>query len=478
MRPPRLRCPGGLRRGTLAALLLLAWAAHAGAEDAPLPKGTTPYRAIPPYLPYSLKDAAGVATWCDAAAEQGHRERGTRRGGDLLFAAAEVRRNHLRDVARASALYEAAAEAYPAGDITRAVLLVRRLAHELDRGNAPVATSVLTSLEDYLQLRPPRDLGQAELERWTAWDEERRLQLPLHVARHHTSEGRFRAAGAVRERLATQEAAAIPRTRRLLLLEQAARDYYRAGAREDALRAVDGAIDLTDEEGRGATLRLWRLYAKHGMLSAQAHPAMTGHWPGAPFESDVRAYLRRLGGGPGGSTHYLSLASRAYAAKRFELALEIYLLALRDVGLVEEARRDAAVWRGLLMGYCAAMELEAFDEAERILEMVERIADEPIAEKDAYVVALAKARRWAAERPLRDEARLRLRAAKRARAERKSREGSTRRPGARIETGDEPAQTSSPSPTEPPDDLPLWLVLLAGVSLACAVVGVLVLRRR
>jgi len=464
--------PGALRRGGLAALLLLLGAVTAVAEDAPLPAGTDVYAGVPPYLPHTLRDPRVVGAWCSACEVQGRSESGTRRGGDLLFAAADVRRRYLHDPAGAAAGYAEAADAYPAADVGRSMLMVRWLALELDRGDASQATRVLADVEGAVGGAPPRDAGAAELRRWCAWEEVRRLDLPPLVARHHALEGRHREAAEVLERLATEEAQALERPTRARLLEQAARDRYRGGMRPEAVRAMEAAIDVRIADGADetklASLRFWALYAKHGLLTTEGLPLVTGAWPGEAFERDLRVYLRELQGVEGVGTRYLSLASGAYAAGRYETALEIYLLGLRDPSLVELARRDGSIWRGLLMGYAAAMELERFDDAERILEIVERVADEPIDDMDAYTLALVKARRWAREGPLREEARRRLAEAQTRGKDARTKAG--RGEGARIETGEEPPAVL-PRASEPAGEGgPSWPWLVALVGLGALLV--------
>jgi hypothetical protein len=110
----------------------------------------------------------------------------------------------------------------------------------------------------------------------------------------------------------------------------------------------------------------------------------------------MRGFLREIQGVEGTGTSYLALGSTAFAAGRMEIALEIYLVALRAPDLLEAARQDPMIWRGLLMGFAAALDLGRLDDAQRFLEIVERIADEPheemAAELAAYRIALAEAR--------------------------------------------------------------------------------------
>lgn len=474
--------PGVLRRGALCLAVLLLSAPLLYAEDTPLPEGTGAQVGLPPYVPCTdervgkaLRTPAEFAAWCAECAALGRRHAGTRRGGDLLFSAADAARRRLRDPKQASSLYAEAASAYAGGDITLGVLYTHWLTLEVDRGNVPEATRILTLLAEIEDWREPRDLSDTELARWTTWQAERRLRLPPLRARHLAARGELREAAAILERLVEDEADALEAWRRLRYLERAARDYYRAGRRTDAVRAIDAAIELADDERKQASLRFWRLYAKHGLLNEDALPLIGAAWPGEEFESDLRAYLRSIQGLDGVGTRYLSLASRAFAAERYDVALEIYLLGLRDPGLIAEARRNSSIWRGLLMGYSAAMKLEKFDEAEQILEIVERIADEPMEDKDAFLLALQKERRWVAERPLREAARKKLAEAKKKRAKREA----ERRHPARMETGAAPeAETEADSGSganETTDGADLPVLLLLGILIALGAAAVLVL---
>nr|MDJ0521667.1 hypothetical protein [Planctomycetota bacterium] len=429
-----------------------------------------------PFVPTEPTDAATVRAWCDACADLGRSERGTRHGGDLLFAAGEAARRTLRDAKRATQLFAEAAGAYPDADVTRGVLLVRWLAVELDRGNAPRATTLLERLGDVEALRPPRDATESELRRWEIWDLERRLKLPPQRARHLAAQGNAGEAARILEQLVRDEADALEAWLRLDYLVKAARHHYVAGSREGAVRALDAALELTEDDERTASLRFLRLYAKHGLLDEHGMPRVGREWPGEAFEDDLRAYLREIQGREGVGTRYLSLGSRAYAAGRYAIALEIYLLGLRDPELLAEARRKPTVWRGLLMGYSAAMRLERFDEAEQILEIVERIADEPMDDKDTFLLALQKARRDVAERPLRGAARRKLEEAKR---KRKAREAERHR--ARMETGRREAGARAEdevglAPEAPEDDLPFGPLL--GLVAALGLLAIFVLARR
>lgn len=454
---------------------LYALTAHA--DDRPLPEKTSSHvGGLPPYGPPTWKDETRMLAWCDACLELASKDGSARHAADLRFSAADVYQVHVRDRKRASQLYAKAAATYDAGDITRGVVLVRWLRLELDRGNQPEATRVLEALQDYVDRRTPRDVEYAEAVRWEVWETERRRDLPRHVAAHHEANGRFKAAAEILERLAREEADLSDRRGRARLLESAARAYHRAGMQDGAVRTISAAIELVDTEQGKAELRFWRLYAEHGLLSPEGYPLVTDRWPGEAFEDDLRTFLREIQGVEGVGTKYLSLGSRAHAAKRYEIALEIYLLALRDPSLVAEARKDASIWRGLLMGYSAAMELERFDEAEQILEIVERVADEPIADKDDYVLAIAKSRQWAADRPMREEARHKLAEARSKRAKREA----ERRRRARIATGEEGAAEDEPGLGEAEaeaDGTDVSILLVLGVLLAVYLIVVMFIRR-
>jgi len=484
--------------GLLLLTTALACPHPAGADDTPLPEGTALFTGIPPYHAADVSTPAAVRAWCDRCADQGREERGTRRGGDLLLAAADGRRSQSSSDPLVRKLYETALEAYPRDDVTRAITLVRWAQHESVRGNAPERKRLLERLDAWLDVREPRDADEAELQRWQTWDHLRRVAVARLRAEEDEAQGRLAEAAAGRERLATEEAESLSRAVRVQFLERAARLYYRAGKRQDAVRTMRRAAESVqketpeDTERARAQLLFWTLHAKHGLLTPGGAPRVDARWPAEGFAEDLDSYLRGIQGIDGLATTYLALASRAYAAKKFTRSLDIYLLALRDPSIVAQARHDSSIWGGLLMGYSAAMELERFDDAERILGIVERVADEPIAEKDAYLVALSKARQEAAQRPLREAARRKWEAAKARRAEREAAQKAAQKaarqasPRGRIETGegsgDEEPCAVPPTPSDTsgplPEGMPLWLALVGLLAIYVLVVWLIRRARR
>ena len=385
--------------GVFLAALLPALALHgagAGAafadEEPALPPGTAHAMGYPPYRPLGTAEPE-LAAWCDACLEAGRALRGSRRGGDLLGAAGEVLARRLGRLADADDVFAEAAANYPPDDPSIGVLLITWAGHASRRGHTARVGRLLDQIRPWADATRPADLDAPDVYRWdllqgaVAWD------LPAVEALWLERNGRFLPAA---ERLVDLARTALPGREPgavALLWERVARLRYRGGARAEALAAIDEALALREDDDTAvATLGFWRLQAAHGLLDEMAAPSMTAHWPGEDYERDVAAYLRAIQGTPGITTRYLTLASGALAGGRLAAALAIYELALRDPTVAEAARHDALVWRGLLPAWQAALALGRLDEAERLLEAIERIADEPIPEKDAYLVAIRRRR--------------------------------------------------------------------------------------
>ena len=177
---------------------------------------------------------------------------------------------------------------------------------------------------------------------------------------------------------------------------KAARLRARAGDAERALAAVDRALELVEGDGVRADLSFWRLHLQHGLLDADGTPTLGSRWPGDAFVADARATLRGLPGNPRVGPWLLTLASRAVTAERDDVALDLYLLALRDPALLDRARDDPDLAGGLLVAFPVALRLGRLDEAERILDVLAGVADMPVADQDALRLALARAREEAA----------------------------------------------------------------------------------
>jgi tetratricopeptide (TPR) repeat protein len=383
----------------LALPALVAGGALAGEEPA-LPAGTVPRADFPPYGPDPALGREEVAAWCArtaAAAAQGGP-----RAADLLASAAEALAGDLGRRAEAARLYARALDAYPPEDPGAGLVLLRWARQESWRGNTPQVGRLLGRLRPWAGRLAPRDLDAAAARRWRLLREALAWELPGLRATWLERQGHFAEAAASLEELA---AADVPRrgaATQAHLRERAARLRYRAGQRARALEDVDAAIALRrDDDTALARLRFWRLQASHGLLTEGAAALATARWPDEGYERDVLAYLASVHGVEGCATRYLALGSNAYAAGHLRSALAIYRMALRDPVVVEAARHHELVWRGLLLGFDAALELGRFDEAERLLEAVGRVADEPIPERDRFLVAIrrARARAHAGEAP-------------------------------------------------------------------------------
>ena len=470
---------GAWLRGGLSALLLCCIPQTATAEEEPktpeIPAGATYFLGMPPLVPKDHKDKAAVAVLADELIAWGRLERGRRRGGDMLFSAAHARYHHLDQPKPAFELFTEAAAAYPAGDPTAAVVLFFHARRENWRGNHAAATKLLETFAGWLDVRPPADQDRADELRWAAlWDVAHK-DLPRLQADLQEANGKFAEAADSLARLLADQAVSLRADQRISLFERIARLRYRAKDKDGAVQAIDEALLESPDERSSAGLNFWRLYAKHGLLAADGAPGLTSTWPGEAFENDLRVYLRTLQDVPGLGTSYLALASSAFTARKKELALEIYLLALRDPGLVESARGDEDIWRGLLMAFPAALELERFEEAERLLDVVERIADVASPEMDDYRIAVREGRAQKQERLARAAEEKRRREAGPEESDPRLEPG--RKP-AGIETGDRPGTGDDlhDDPEGEGEDRLLTLLLTAAGGLL--LVGVLLLRRR
>jgi len=323
---------------------------------------------------------------------RGRARPGTRLGADMLFSAAQLRHDLLDERQPAFELYREAVSAYPAGDPSAAVALFEHARRESLRGNTAAAERLLEAFAPWREARWPADLDEVDQHRWAALARRVHRDLPRLEAQLQTANGRFAAAANSLQAVLGDADAHLLGAQRVQLWQQSARLRYRAHDRKGALRAIDEAARVSGDAHTRAELSFWRLFAKHGLLAPDGAPGLTSSWPGQAFEDDLRDFLRTLQDVEGLGTSYLALASTAFTAGRKELALEIYLLALRDPALIERARGDESVWRGLLMAFPAALDLERFDEAENLLGVVERIADQPIGEMNSLRIAVRDAR--------------------------------------------------------------------------------------
>ena len=381
-----------------AALGPLAQIASAEEDSVQRPDGVVGFGGMPPLVPDDPRDKEAVRRTCDALITTGRLHRGTRVGGDFLFSAAGALYDTLRDFETAMPVYEEAVAAYPPGDPTRPIVQVHLARREVWRGNHPRAASLLADVEPWETARTPPDLTEGEQWRWAQLHAVLDYELPLVRADLHEAAGQYRNAARSVEGLANANDSGASDAQRARLWERSARLRYRGGDRAGALAAVDRAIELQPRASQGAERRFWRVHAKHGLLAEDGAPYLPRNWPGDAYERDVRTLLGEIQHVEGVGTMYLALGSTAYTAGKTELALEIYLLATRAPGLVEQARGNPMIWRGLLAAFPAALHLGRLEDAERILDMVEHIADEPIEEIDDYRAALIEARAEAAEK--------------------------------------------------------------------------------
>ncbi len=467
-------CCGFVMLGALS----LALAGDAQAEDeeggkvfVPPSEFTPVAGALPKYVPGEPPESAeGWRDWSDRAAAEGRLHAGTRRGGDLLFSAAEPLRFRAPHRARYIALCREAIAAFPRGDVTIGYVLMQLARVQINEGMTSATEETLEQLRPWMDAREPTDLDVSEAERWRLFrDHVRRHFLPV-TAKLHAANGRLQASAETLERFAEES-----RYRGLVAEADAwmdaARAYYKADDREAAVRSADRSLELTTVDLMTARRGKWRLFAKHGLVAPDGSATLFGTWPGEEFEADMRGFLRSLHDNYHSGELLLSFGSSAHMCGRNELALEMYLLALDHRDLVAKAAGDPTIVGGLLVGMSVAVELERFDEAERILSTIERISDRPIKDIDKYRAAIRTARADAEA-----EAELRRKEAEKRRAEAKPSPASNldERNAGRIEPPRETEDEAVAAETGDASDGSVWLWCGVGLLLA---LGALLLRR-
>lgn len=371
--------------------LAAVFAAAAGplAASEPLPAGTVPSTGAPPLVSEAEGDA--LPEWVAACIAAGRRQVGTRAGGDLLYSAGVVLAQELAQPSRALDVLGEAASAYPVDAPYRSLVLLTAAELHLAAGDAVAARRMLDSAESATGRPAPVDADAVTLAR-RALANERLATLGSGLGvRIDEATGDLDSAAERQERIAARldragDSAAVR------AWEVAARIRARAGNRARALAAVDRALELVERDAVRANLSFWRLHLQYGLLDADGAPALGTSWPGDAFVEDARATLRGLHGNPRVGPWLLALASQAVTSDRDDVALDLYLLALRDPVLVDRARDDPDVSGGLLVAFPVALRLGRLDDAGRILDAVAGIADLLPKDLDALRLALARAR--------------------------------------------------------------------------------------
>jgi hypothetical protein len=386
------RSEGG-PRAALALLFVLFAAVAAVAEEEfpgpPFPRGTVVGAEPPFYMP--LSDGPAVArTWVAGMIAGARSVPGTRVGGDMLYAAAETTSAVLDDADGATSLLAEAARSYPAGDPTAGLAHLEIARHEIVRGHFEAAAGATKAARAWAEARWPARMDDADRQRWTLVVEFLERDLPRLEADMDEANGRHLEAAQRLESLA-DSASADPEAR-VSLRGRAARLYARGGDRRAALRLADAILEVVRDGPAHVHWTLWRLYCRHGRLAANGAVGLGGARGTDGFYDELLRTARDLSGQRGVVEAYLAMGSDAFVGERRDVAVEIYGLALRDAEFTEIARRRPDVWRGLLPAFVAAVEMGRVEDAERILEAIERVADEPIEEIDQHRAALAKAR--------------------------------------------------------------------------------------
>lgn len=478
----------------LALALLLEGAPLWADEYAPLPApasalvpaGTASRgRAFPGYGPTGLADLAPAVRrterlrWAEAAEAVALAHPGTRLAADLLFAAAEIHRRGTltADLGQYRRLAHAAVDACRTGDPLQGAAMLGLAREELAAGNAPAAGRWLERAASAWGSAVASHAGDASVPpRYAALDAAWRRDYEPTRARWLEAEGRDADAAeiwATRAERATTDASSLWR--------RAAEAYVRAKRADDAERAIDQAIERAVHAAHRGEHALWRFYRRHGLLDVRARPAALapdGAWPrGEAATRDLAELLGTLSPLPGVATLYLELGSRAHLGGNEATALDIYLAAMDNPFVVEEARGHPPIWEGLLVAFPAAIRLKRFGDAERILETVARIGEVPAERFDTLLIWLKKRRADAAQIEA-FEQRVREEAARRRDAEATGRPRPSRARDAKLAVegeGSPPVEPTGP----PPPDAPLWPYLLGGALVALlALLAIRLLRRR
>ena len=463
------------------AAMAVAGMAHTGvatADESALPPDTVTSWPHPRYLPSTSKDEALVRRWATEMVARGKARAGTRLGGDMLWSAAKAIRSILLEFDEAAAAYRAALATYPEGDVSRGIVAYEVARRETDRGHHGAAARALAEVMAWVERRAPSVTGRSDAEkdeaqRWRQLHEMARMKLPLLRADIHKAHGRFGEAADILRTWVEGPGRGKAGWERARLWERIARIERRANRKAETVAALEASLALTERDRDRIQRETMLLYARHGLLHESGAVGVFKGWPGTSeegraFEDDLRGWLRGVQGNPHAGTYLLMVASSAKLADKPKVALDIYLQALRDIDLGEKARHDPRLYRGLLVAFPIAMELERFDDAARILDAVARIADEPIAEMDAYRVELREARAEAAERMAREA--LLAGEAEQPETEAKKPEPPRGRPlGIRPE-GD-PGEPQRPEGVEPAREAPgrLWIVILIALAALAAV---------
>ncbi|MDJ0973396.1 MAG: hypothetical protein QNJ98_02970 [Planctomycetota bacterium] len=372
-----------------------------------VPEGTsTRANAFPRYVPTGVNAAPDretarelARTWAAAAEAVALERPGTQLAVDLLFGAAAVHRRGApaADIEAYRRLAQTAVDACQPDDPVEGAALVGLAREELAAGNVPVAgrwleraasswAAVVASYDGTVDV-PARIAALSK-----TWTE---TYLPTR-ARWLEAEGRDADAAATWSTLAERSPRGQARHWR-----RAAEAHVRAKQMDDAGRAIERAIEAAPSDGVRGEHHVWRFYAKHGLLDARGRPrelVNQGPWPKTKaLALDLAVLLSALSNLEGTATLYLELGSRAHLANDDATALEIYLAAMDNPYVVQEAHGQSAIWEGLLVAFPAAIKLKRFEDAERILETVARIGSIPAERFERLLVWLKKRRADAAE---------------------------------------------------------------------------------
>ena len=395
---------------------LLIGVAPAGADEYVALEGTpsdhlpadtaTRGRSHPRYGPAEIgthlsrdEQRAQMQTWAAAAESVALAHPGTRLAADLLHGAAHVHRrgSPLADLERYRRLALAGVDAHAQDDPAVAALMLGLAREELLAGNTPAAGRWLERVEGWsatvatwLSDGTPPARARALLRIWT------NEYLPVR-ARWLEAVGRTKEAAEALER----HVGNAPPSEHARRWRHAAEAYARAGETEDALRTAARAHEAASSDAARGDHLLWALYARHDLLDARGKPATLSARNGwattEAFRVDLQTLLGEIGRLTKVTTLYLELGSRAHLRGDEATALDIYVAAMDNPSVANEASGQRDLWEGLLVAFAAAIRLERFDDAERILATVARIGSVPAERFDTLLVWLKNRRADAAQ---------------------------------------------------------------------------------
>lgn len=364
-----------------------------GADDASLPADVVAVAGLPPFRPAPEARATPERreAWIERVAALGRAAKGTRRGAELLYAAGSEVLAGGGDTERARRLFLEAHQGAAEDDPITALAALEVLRTALAQGSFESARMAGAWLERWERERAPVDADAPTAARHALL--RRELATGFQVDAATLLEGLARFAGAAKRLEDVAEAHPDGLATPLAdLWERAARDRFLAASPVEAAKDLRRALACDPTPEQQARLVFWNLHLKHGLLSKEGRIEPTGTWPGAAYAADLDEALRDLSGNPHVGAYLLSAASSALLARADADGLALYLRALDDPALRVRAMSERDVAQGLLPAVPTAVRLGRYDEAERILAELVRLAggDLPGAAEERVHLKLAR----------------------------------------------------------------------------------------